>query len=361
MEYTNSVLPEKNDKSFYKRPTVSVKQTNMNDRIPQSPPVIAPVSGIIKRPRWSVMIPAYNCIRYLQYTLESVLIQDPGPEQMQIEVIDDCSTDGDVEALVTRIGKGRVGFYRQPVNRGSLRNFETCLQRATGEWVHILHGDDCILDGFYKEIESLFNEYPDAGAAFTNYHYINEAGNTIHKNEKLLDKPGIIDQWLIQLAKAQRIQPPAIVVKRSVYEHLGGFFAVHYGEDWEMWSRIAANYPMPHSPKYLAQYRVHQNNITGRSFLSGQNIADINKVIDIIQQYLPENQRAAVKKVAKKFHAIHFAKTSHKLYHEYQAPEAAVLQAWGAVKMSPSPITLYYASKLFLKKLIGYQKKEKKT
>lgn len=332
----------------------------MNDRIPQTPPVIEPVPDTEKRPRWSVMIPAYNCIKYLRTTLESVLVQDPGPEQMQIEVIDDHSTDGDVRALVCEIGKGRIGYFRQPQNRGSLRNFETCLRRSKGEWVHILHGDDCVLPGFYAEIESLFAQFPEAGAAFTDHNFMDESGKLLpNVEQKVLEKPGIVDaeHWLPKLAEGQRIQPPAIVVKRSVYEHLGGFFAVHYGEDWEMWVRIAAHYPMAHSPLHLAQYRVHKNNITSRSFLSGQNIADINKVIDIIQQYLPENKRAAVKRIAQKRHAVHFVKTAHKLYHDHKAPQAAIAQALGALKMYPNHVTFYFASKLILKRIIGYKRK----
>jgi cellulose synthase/poly-beta-1,6-N-acetylglucosamine synthase-like glycosyltransferase len=42
---------------------------------------------------WSVMVPIYNCPpHYLRETLKSVLRQDPGPAEMQIEVIDNCST-----------------------------------------------------------------------------------------------------------------------------------------------------------------------------------------------------------------------------------------------------------------------------
>src|SRR4051812_13573109 len=125
----------------------------MSERIPSSPPLIAPVDNTIKRPLWSVMIPTYNCSAFLRETLESVLLQDPGAEKMQIEVIDDASTDADIEQLVAEIGKGRIGFFRQPVNQGSLRNFETCLNRSKGEWVHILHGDDVVVKGFYNEIE----------------------------------------------------------------------------------------------------------------------------------------------------------------------------------------------------------------
>jgi glycosyltransferase involved in cell wall biosynthesis len=153
----------------------------MIERIPTHPPEIKPVPENIQRPRWSVMIPAYNCSQYLIENILSVLQQDPGPLQMQIEVVDDSSTDTDVEALVKEAGKGRVGYYRQPENVGSLRNFETCLNRATGHYIHILHGDDKLRNGFYNEIEKLFAAFPEAGAAFTGFTFIDEkiSGYTI--------------------------------------------------------------------------------------------------------------------------------------------------------------------------------------
>ena len=126
-------------------------------RIPSTPPKINPLTDVRNRILWSVMIPVYNCINYLKYTLLSVLEQDLGPLIMQIEVIDDCSTDGDVEDLVYKIGKGRIKYFRQNVNLGSLRNFETCINRAKGKYIHLLHGDDMVKLGFYQEINYLFN------------------------------------------------------------------------------------------------------------------------------------------------------------------------------------------------------------
>ena len=65
-------------------------------------PSIAPVASDVHRPLWSVMIPAYNCARYLRQSLESVLVQDLGPSHMQIEVVDDRSTEDDPEKLSVR-------------------------------------------------------------------------------------------------------------------------------------------------------------------------------------------------------------------------------------------------------------------
>lgn len=315
----------------------------MNDRIPATPPVIAPVNPTELRPLFSVMIPSYNCISYLEATLKSVLVQDLGPVKMQIEVVDDCSTDGDVKKLVAEIGQGRIQFFQQSENRGSLRNFETCLNRAKGHYIHLLHGDDLVKPGFYNEIETLFTNYPAAGAAITNYNWINENWEESAPNGPLLPAPGILHNWLYQIASRQLVQPPAVVVKRTVYEKLGGFFAVHYGEDWEMWIRIAAHYNVAYSPKCLATYRGgHTTNISSQSVLSGQNITDLKKVIDIVQDYLPAEKKTRLKRLAQKNFSVSFAKSSYRIYTQKRDKPTALQLAKGALKLHINPRTLYW-------------------
>ena len=315
----------------------------MTDRIPASPPQIKPVETTAPRPLFSVMIPTYNCIAYVGKTLESVLVQDLGPDKMQIEVVDDCSRDGDLKKLVADIGKGRIQFYQQTENRGSLRNFETCLNRAKGAYVHLLHGDDLVKPSFYAEIESLFSKYSSVGAAFTNYNWINENEEESKPNLPLQPEPGILENWLLRIASRQMVQPPAVVVKREVYEKLGSFFAVHYGEDWEMWIRIAANYPVAYSPKSLATYRGgHSTNISSQSVLSGQNITDLKKVIGIVQDYLPADKRAEIKNQALKNFSNSFAKSAYRLYTEKNNKEAAQQLVKGALQLHINPRTLYW-------------------
>lgn len=327
----------------------------MSDRIPNFPPVIASVAKGINRPLWSIMIPAYNCISFLKETVQSVLVQDLGEAVMQIEVVDDCSTDGDVAGLVQAVGKGRITYFRQEQNRGSLRNFETCLNRAKGQLIHLLHGDDLVYPGFYEEINSLFITFPEAGAAFTNFSVIS-TNNKILKNIKpLSNKSEILHNFLFQIAHGQLLQPPAIVVKRNVYETLGGFYGAHYGEDWEMWTRIAANFPIAYSPKCLAIYRfMRLGSITHNAHLSGQNARDLIKMFNLIQKHLPPEKRKKLANNGLKFYSIYLSQSANTIYCKHK--DIAFKHAKEAWKTHRNIKTLYFISKLYLKKIIGFER-----
>jgi hypothetical protein len=221
-----------------------------------------------------------------------------------------------------------------------------------------LHGDDLVKPGFYKEIESLFQQYPGAGAAFTGFLHVDERGDVLYPNDELSERPCIIEDWLSVIAEGQRVQTPAMVVKRSVYEHLGSFFAFHYGEDWEMWVRIAAHYPVAHSPRHLAKYRVHGSNITHDYFCSGQNIRDIGKAIEIVREYLPKDKREVLYERAKRHYSRYFARTADMVYHGYHHPQQAFEQAKSAFQMDRNITTLFFVCKIYMKLLIRYRFKD---
>jgi Glycosyl transferase family 2 len=48
---------------------------------------ILPVPEGVSRPLWSVMIPVYNRTKFVRQAVESVLAQDPEPDQMQICIV----------------------------------------------------------------------------------------------------------------------------------------------------------------------------------------------------------------------------------------------------------------------------------
>ena len=59
------------------------------------------------------------------------------------------------------LGRGRVTLsFRLTTNQGPAHTFNTCIQRSYGHWIHILHGDDVIIRGFYEASSEQVRFYP---------------------------------------------------------------------------------------------------------------------------------------------------------------------------------------------------------
>ena len=278
-------------------------------------PSIEPLQEDSNRPLWSVMIPAYNPRKdFLEQAIKSVLMQGVNPKKMQIEVIDDGSTQCDVEALVAAWGEGRIAYFRQPHNTGMVGNFNTCIERARGHWVHIFHDDDLLLPGFYGHLEAATRKPALAGAAFCRHNFINQDQHETYRTALEQKTRGLLQGWSELIAGSCRIQCCSIVVKRSTYELIGGFDpAARLSADWEMWVRIAAYFPVWFEPQLLASYRQHGDSMTSGLMQSAQGIVDINNVINLYQAYLPADayQRCAPK--ARKYYALYALSMARRL------------------------------------------------
>ena len=257
-----------------------------------SPANIPNPTGGGQLPFWSVMIPVYRPdAGYLNETLESVLHQDPGPEQMQIEVVDDCSPGMDVVALVKSIAGDRVRVSQTPKNLGLAGGWNACIERAHGEWVHILHQDDLVLPGFYDHLKSLTETHPETGMAFCRFAVMDGHGHWQGLGPLEQIDSGLLDNWLERVISGYHVECPAVVVKRSVYEHLGRFsHELNFALDLEMWIRIAAHYPVAYEPTILACYRRHANNETARLAQGGTNMMDVARALDLCRTYLPADR-----------------------------------------------------------------------
>lgn len=270
--------------------------------------VIPPVVDEAPRPLWSVLIPCYNCAQYLELTLQSVLGQDPGKDEMEIIVIDDCSERDDPAAVVERLGQGRVRFIRQEHNVGKVQNYESGLQLSRGHLIHQLHGDDLVLPDFYTAMEMAFKAHPEAGAFFCETEYINEFGIVTGKTGKEMEHTGIIDGFLLKIAVNQRIQTPSMVVRRQVYEQLGGFDRrLDCSEDWEMWIRVATSYPVGFCFEARSRYRSSFLNNSSQSIINGTRGVVQRKMFEIVDSYLPAAVARDVRKDRAKGQAEFFA------------------------------------------------------
>jgi Glycosyl transferase family 2 len=259
---------------------------------PGCQPILA-VSDPSSRPFWSVMIPTYNAGAWLEIALRSVLNQDPGPDRMQVAVVDDASPNGNAKATVERVGNGRVEFHGHDQNVGLAANWNRCLALSRGRWVHVLHQDDFVLPGFYDLLGRADQESSEVGSAFCQNAFVDELSNW-HGLSKLERRTaGLLESWLGQISHRQAVQCAAVVVKREVYEKIGGFRNdLCFVLDWEMWVRIAANFPVWYEPSVLACFRSHESSETSRLKSLGRTLADTHAGVRIVRGYLPAEHRA---------------------------------------------------------------------
>jgi glycosyltransferase involved in cell wall biosynthesis len=292
------------------------------------------------------MIPAFECAAYLGDTLRSVLAQDPGHKAMQIEVVDDASGE-DLQAVVAEVGQGRIGYHRQPRNVGHIVNFATCLQRSRGEIVHLLHGDDLVLPGFYAAIERGFDD-PAVGAAFCRWQIIDEAGAVTAVAEPEQATAGPLEDALARLASEQRVVTPAIAVRRAVWEHLGGFDPrLECAEDWEMWVRIAAQYRVWYEPALLASYRRHAQSNTGRHFANASELHYTRLAMQLFCPLLPKDRAPAILNAARRAYAD-TALDNAKGLAGGNRRSAMAAHLWAAWRLWPRVATLRQAARIVL-------------
>lgn len=284
-----------------------------------------------RRPFWTVIVPTHRRNHFLPQTLGSILAQDPGPERMQIEVMDD-DPNSDTRALVRELGRDRIGYTRQPRNVGLFRNANDGIRRARGEWLHILHDDDWTLPGFYAVLEEALAQPRDRfpGAALTTIVVCDEEGRQRVTLPAERADPGLLDDWLVKTATTARVQPPAMVVRRDVYETLGGYHpGLPIAGDWEMFQRIAAHYDWWYEPRATACYREHSVSITGDTKASGRNVSDARAVIEFAQNYLPKALAPTLRRDALRYWAAFAYGTARRmiLAGDYQGAANQLIEA----------------------------------
>lgn len=243
---------------------------------------IPAVPESFERPFLSIMIPTWDPHpEYLECAIRSVLAQLEAGPKIQIEIVDDCSGDFDPHAFVARFDSGAVSVFRHERRLGLAGNWNACLARARGRWVHLLHQDDIVLAGFYKVLQRAIDDEPSVAAAFCATYFTDATDARWAPRLVPMTAPGILDDWLRYVFVRLSIQCSAIVVRRDVYETLGGFdTGFSYALDWDMWKRIAVQYPIWYDPEPLACYRMHSRSETSRQRLEGNYLAEVFRSID---------------------------------------------------------------------------------
>lgn len=128
----------------------------------------------------TIAIPTYNRCNLLRQTLDSIMKQRV--EGMEVIVSDNASTDGTEDMMKEYCEKNNIRYFRNTENLGMDKNFLNCLQKAEGEYIHLLSDDDILLPGAVEKILDLIEkEKPD----YINLNSFTYSTETYNPNEKI--------------------------------------------------------------------------------------------------------------------------------------------------------------------------------
>jgi glycosyltransferase involved in cell wall biosynthesis len=219
----------------------------------------------------SVIITTYNQGRYISETLQSVIEQDFGDRE--IIVVDDGSTDN-TPILVGAFGE-RVIYLRQR-NQGVAGSRNAGIQRARGEFLAFLDGDDLWEPGKLSQQVRAARDHPLSGMIVADGVQFDEA-KTILKSSILAPSirallgssesvtlrcyEQLLDQNVI-LTSSQVLIPKAVL-------DLVGLSDVRIGHasDWDLYLRIAARYEVTFLRGTLTRWRYLPSSVSGPQHL----------------------------------------------------------------------------------------------
>ena len=172
----------------------------------------------------------------LKRAIESVYTQTY--HDFEIIVIDDGSTD-ETSKMMTDLFPNVRYFYQPNSGVSSARN--TGLSHAKGEWIAFLDSDDEWLPLKLEMQVNLFNNNPGYKICHTNERWIRN-GTEVNQMKKHKKSGGWIFPQCLPLCA---MSPSSIVMHRSIFKEIGGFdTSLPACEDYDMWLRITAKYPV---------------------------------------------------------------------------------------------------------------------
>ena len=282
-----------------------------NGRPRPSLPTIAPRGPLAVTatvPTWSVMVTVYDRLHTVERALRSVLAQ--AQPELQIAVVADHHSDQTTIALAALLESlpdafDRVELHQLPTRVGHPQIFNECIDRARGDWVHIVHDDDWVRPGFYTALQEGIESAPDIGAAFTR-HELPAAPGRSWTSWLEREDAGVIDDWLDRIATECRVQFSAMTVRRSVFEELGGFRPeIGSAFDWEMWLRIAVHHRVWFDPRPLAVICRDATAETTRLVSDGGQVTDLVAAIEHARSQLPLDRADILTHRARERTALH--------------------------------------------------------
>jgi len=228
-------------------------------------------------PRVSVMIPTYNCARFLGFAIDSVLTQTYA--DYEIVVIDDGSTD-DTQECIAKYGSKVRYFYQSNQGLSAARNL--ALDHATGEFIAYIDADDMWYPGKLETQVAFLDSHRECGLVHTEVSVIDEQGKVIHACfNRETNRPVPQGKCLNDLLRRCHIQVPTVMERRSWLDRAGRFdLRLLVAQDYLHWIMLAiAGAEVGYIDQALGMYRWRQSSLMSNQW---RLLDDFVKIYEIV-------------------------------------------------------------------------------
>ena len=204
-------------------------------------------------PKVSVIIPAYNAMRYLPETLDSLVKQTF--QDFEAIIINDGSSDN-IEEWFSQVKDSRLQLISQ-VNQGQAKARNIGMQRAKGDYVAFLDADDLWDPSKLEKQVALLDSNPEAGVIYTWVSGINSEGALRGRTIKNWAEGRVWRDLILHNILECGSTP---LIRRSCFEQVGDFdVQLPPCEDLDLWLRIACHYDFLVVKEPLVYYRQHDS------------------------------------------------------------------------------------------------------
>lgn len=220
-------------------------------------------------PKFSVVIPAYNCSHLIHQAVDSVLHQNFN--DFEILIVDDGSIDDTQKVVQKYLSSEKLRYiYQKNAGPGAARN--NGIRNATGEYIIFLDSDDVFYQTCVESLAGFLDRNSNVDFLFTNYDIFDENGVI---NSSGIDSWRIFrnihyhvvgdDEWIFSESLSMYIiqyggfmHTSGVTIKRKIFEEIGYFEEGYcYGEDDELYARATYRSVSGYIDRVLSRKRNH--------------------------------------------------------------------------------------------------------
>lgn len=227
----------------------------------------------------TVIIPCYNQAHFLSETIESVRNQTY--QNFEIIVVNDGSTDNTAEIAKSFT---HIQLIEQK-NLGLAVSRNNGLQKSKGEFIVFLDADDKLLPNALEIGVNAILENKDRAFVCGFCQRIDEQGDPLPTTQPVVDD----SDYYLSLLKFNFIWAPSnVMYRRKVFEKVSAFDAkIGPAADYEIYLRIARQFPIYHHSQIITEYRQHQASMSKKFDLMLENVL---AVLNAQNEFVKENK-----------------------------------------------------------------------